>query len=83
GDENVRSVGKAPLSSTAARKNLARVARASKVGTKSDPVTLYRQRRELEQAMRARVTAAARSRRRASGERRGSGSTRPAGVVAG
>lgn len=68
GDENARPVA-APLSSPAVRKNLARVARASKVGTKADPVTLYRQRQELEDARR--VNAAARSRRGASTERRG------------
>ena len=81
GVENGRSVGRAPLSSLAARKNLDRVARASKMGTKSDPVTLYRQRRELEQTMKA--NAAARSRRRVVGEARGSDSCRPTGVVAG
>lgn len=37
-----------PLSSSAARKNLARAARASKVGTLADPVTLYRKRQENE-----------------------------------
>lgn len=36
------------LSLPSMRKNLARAARASKVGTKSDPVTLYWQRHELE-----------------------------------
>lgn len=49
------------LSSAAARQNLARVARASKIGTKADPVTLYRQRLESEKARR--VNSAAKSRR--------------------
>lgn len=37
------------LSSATARKNLARAARASKVGTSADPVTLYSRRRDDEQ----------------------------------
>lgn len=36
-----------PISAAAIRKNLARAARASKVGTRRDPVTLYRQRQEM------------------------------------
>lgn len=47
----------APLSSAASRRNIANVARKSKVGTTADPVTLYRQRQEAEAR---RVNAAAR-----------------------
>ncbi|CAM9908061.1 unnamed protein product [Ectocarpus sp. 13 AM-2016] len=54
----------APLSSVAIRKNLARVARTSKVGTKADPVHLYRQRQELEQVRTRKAAAVARSRRK-------------------
>ncbi|CAM9855465.1 unnamed protein product [Ectocarpus sp. 12 AP-2014] len=53
-----------PLSSVAIRKNLARVARTSKVGTKADPVHLYRQRQELEQVRTKKAAAVARSRRK-------------------
>lgn len=64
--ENVGAVV-ASLSATAARKNLAAAARRSKVGTKADPVTLYRQRLEAE----ARRLSAARKRtaRRQAGAR--------------
>ncbi|CAM9852339.1 unnamed protein product [Ectocarpus sp. 4 AP-2014] len=54
----------APLSSVAIRENLARVARTSKFGTKADPVHLYRQRQELEQARTKKAAAVARSRRK-------------------
>lgn len=54
-----RAATPAPLSSAAARKNLATVARKSKVGTKADPVTLYRERQEAEVR---RTSAAARKR---------------------
>ncbi|CAB1102635.1 unnamed protein product [Ectocarpus sp. CCAP 1310/34] len=54
----------APLSSVAIRENLARVARTSKVGTKADPVHLYRQRQELEQARTKKAAGVARSRRK-------------------
>ncbi|CAM9969340.1 unnamed protein product [Pylaiella littoralis] len=53
----------ASLSLPAVRRNLAMVARQSKVGTKADPVTLYRQRQELEQKMAK--NAAARNRKKA------------------
>lgn len=53
----------APFSAPAIRENLARVARASKVGTKLDPVTLYRQRQELERARKVNTAASNRSRR--------------------
>ncbi|CAM9635674.1 unnamed protein product [Ectocarpus fasciculatus] len=58
------AAGAAPLSSVAIRQNLARVARTSKVGTKADPVHLYRQRQELEQARTKKAAAVARSRRK-------------------
>ena len=72
-DENSRPPSaRAPgISSPAVRQNLARAARKSKVGTKADPVTLYRQRQELEQARIKNV--AARNRKDASRERRSSG----------
>lgn len=71
------------ISSPSVRQNLARAARKSKVGTKADPVTLYRQRQELEQA---RIkNAVARNRKEAGRERRTSdglawGSGRVAGM---
>ncbi len=73
------SSSSASLSSRAARQNLARAARRSKVGTKADPVTLYRQRQEeLERAgaKTAAGSAAARSRKKASREGRASSAGR-------
>lgn len=89
-DENSpppRAVAAACISSPAVRQNLARAARKSKVGTKADPVTLYRQRQELEQAQRK--NAAARSRKKAAsrggrisdGSARGSDRTAGMGMV--
>lgn len=79
-DENTYppSPGRSPsapalLSSASVRQNLARVARRSKVGTTADPVTLYRQRQELEQTRVKRAAAAARSREKAMREARGVG----------
>lgn len=76
------------ISSPAVRRNLARAARKSKVGTKADPVTLYRQRQELEQTMIK--NAAARNRQKASREARtsdgftwGSGRAANTGTVVG
>lgn len=61
----------ASLSLPAVRRNLAMVARQSKMGTKADPVTLYRQRQELEQK---RIkNAAARNRRKTDHRVRSSG----------
>ena len=57
------------LSSPSVRKNLARAARASKVGTKADPVTLYRQRQELERARSAGAAARTKSTRTDFGRR--------------
>lgn len=54
-----RAATVAPLSSAAARKNIATVARKSKVGTRADPVTLYRERQDAEVR---RTSAAARKR---------------------